>query len=236
MVCYDSAALDVINPNTLAVVRPSPTRKTGRRGGGSDGLRIDLDHRSANGTANLLMLYNPSPKAISSLTSIPVTPAAPERSDFSPPSGRPYLAKQSQLVASRDGSYRRSECASEWPDNGNRDAIRIPAASASVPLARIVTGNSTTLAISDDGTRIMCGLVLYDAATLQVLAQQNVAKRAISDDHRGHFITTQTNQGGAAFSPGGQTLYAAWNIAPPSNTTTTTPGTPRPLRTSRNCC
>ena len=231
VVCYDSAALDVINLNTLTVSGQItlPAKPEGVAVD-SSGLVLISTVGSANGTANLLMLYNPSPTAAAALTSIPVTPAAPGAPTFPPSSGRPFLAKHSQLVATRDGTV---IAGANAPVNGTTTGTATlfvyQAASASVPLARIVTGNSTTLAISDDGSRIMCGPVLYDSATLQVLAQQSATNAPYPMTTTATTFTTQTNQGGAAFAPGvgEQTLYAAWNIAPPSNTTTT-PGTTAP--------
>jgi uncharacterized protein (TIGR03437 family) len=227
VVCYDSAALDVINLNTLTVsAQVALPAKPEGVAVDSNGLVLISTVGSANGTTNLLMLYNPSPRAAAALTSIPVTPAAPGLPTFPPSSGRPFLAKHSQLVASRDGTV---IAGANAPVNGTTAGTAMlfeyQAASASVPLARIVTGNSTTLTISDDGTRIMCGPVLYDSATLQVLAQQSGTNAPYPLTSTAATFNTQTNQGGAAFGPGG--LYAAWNIAPPSNTTTT-PGTTPP--------
>ena len=229
VVCYDSAALDVINLNTLTLSAQItlPAKPEGVAVD-ANGLVLISTIGSANGTANLLMLYNPSPTAKAALTSIPVTPAAPGVPTFPPSSGRPFLAKHSQLVASRDGTV---IAGANAPVNGTTTGTATlfvyQAASSSVPLARIVTGNSTTLAVSDDGTRIMCGPVLYDSATLQVLAQQSGTNAPYPLTTTAATFNTQANQGGAAFAPGGQTLYAAWNIAPPSNTTTT-PGTTAP--------
>jgi uncharacterized protein (TIGR03437 family) len=229
VVCYDSAMLDVIDLDKVVVSTQVnlPARPEGVAVDGN-GVVLISTVGSANGTANLLLLYNPSPTAKSSLTSIPVTPAAPGLPTFPPASGRPFLAKHSQLVASRDGSI---IAGANAPVNGTTAGTATlfvyQAASASVPLARIVTGNSTTLAISDDGSRILCGPVLYETATLQVLAQQTGTNAPYPLAATAATYNTQANQGGAAFGPGGQTLYAAWNIAPPSNTTAT-PGTTPP--------
>jgi uncharacterized protein (TIGR03437 family) len=229
VVCYDSAMLDVIDLNKLVVSTQVnlPARPEGVAVD-VNGLVLISTVGSANGTANLLMLYNPSPTAKAALTSIPVTPAAPGLPTFPPASGRLFLAKHSQLVASRDGSI---IAGANAPVNGTTTGTATlfvyQAASASVPLARIVAGNSTTLAISDDGSRILCGPVLYETATLQVLAQQTGANAPYPLTSTAATYNAQANQGGAAFGPGGQTLYAAWNIAPPSNTTTT-PGTTPP--------
>jgi uncharacterized protein (TIGR03437 family) len=229
VVCYDSATLDAINLNTLTVsAQVTLPAKPQGVAVDSNGLVLISTIGSANGTANLLMLYNPSPTAKAALTSIPVTPSAPGLPTFPPSSGRPFLAKHSQLMASRDGSVIAGANAPvTGTTTGTATLFVYQAASSSVPLARIVTGNSTTLAISDDGSRILCGPVLYDATTLQVLAQQTGTNAPYPLTTTAATFNTQANQGGAAFGPGGQTLYAAWNIAPPSNTATT-PGTTAP--------
>ncbi len=223
VVCYDSSALDIINLATLTLTTQVtlPAKPEGVAVDGAGRLLISTVG-SANGTANLLLLYDPSPGANPALTSISITPAAPGAPAFPPTSGRPFLAKHSQLVASRDGSIIAGVNA---PATGTATTLFVyKTASATVPLARIVTGNSTSVAISDDGSRILCGPILYDTATLQVLAQQSGASAPYPLTTAAATFNLQTNQGGAVFAPGGQTLYAAWNIAPPSNSTTT-PGT-----------
>ncbi len=215
--CYDSGALDVIDLNTLTLTKSVilPAKP--------EGVAVDSSGRVlistiGSGSANILLLYDPSPNAATPLTSISVTPVAPAAPTYPSPSGRPFLSRHSQLVSTRDG---RVIAGVNAPAAGTATVFVYQAASSTVPLARIVTGNSTTLAISDDGTRILCGSILYDAATLQVLAQQSAANVPYPMTTTTTTFTTQANQGGAIFAPGGQTLYVAWNIAPPSSSTTT---------------
>lgn len=217
VVCYDSSVLDVVNLSTSTVKASInlPAKPEGIAVD-SNGQVLISTAGSANG-ANLLMIYNPSPTAASSLTSISVVPSAPSVPTFPPTLGRPFLAKHSQLAANRKGTI--------IAGVNNTMLFVYQAASQTVTLARVVGGNSTALAISDDGSRIMCGYTLYDGATLQVLAQQSAGNAPYP--MAGASFTTQTNQGGFAFAPGGASLYAAWNIAPPSNTSTT-PGTTAP--------
>lgn len=214
--CYDSSALDVVNlkSNTVTAQVLLPAKPEGV-GVDRNGLVLISTAGSPNG-ANALMLYNPSPTAASPLTSITVVPTTPAAPTFPPSSGRPFLAKHSQLVANRTGTV---IIGANAPATGNAMVFVYQASSESVTLARIVGGNSTALAISDDGSRIMCGYTLYDATTLQVLGQQSAGNAPYP--MAGAAFTTQANQGGFVFAPSGQSLYAAWNFSPPSNTTPT---------------
>ncbi len=215
--CYDSATLDVINLNTSTITK-SVLLPAKPEGVAVDAAGRVLISTIGNGTANVLLLYDPSPAAAASpLASLSVTPVAPGAPTFPAPSGRSFLSRRSQLVATRDGTVIAGVNA---PATGTATVFVYQSASATVPLARIVTGNSTTLAISDDGTRIMCGSLLYDAATLQVLAQQSAANAPYPMTATAATFTTQANQGGVVFGPDGKTLYAAWNIAPVSSTST----------------
>src|SRR5262249_35724440 len=153
VVCYDSATLDVINLTTMAVTAQItlPAKPEGIAVDGN-GLALITTTGSANGASNLLMLYNPSPSAKAPLTSISVTPPAPGAPVVPPTAGRPFLAKHSQLVTSGDGSVIAGVNA---PAAGAATLFVYLTASQTVPLARIVTGNSTTVAISYDGSRIL---------------------------------------------------------------------------------
>ncbi len=221
--CYDSQILDVINLNTLTVTAriTLPAKPEGVAVGSDDRVLISTTGSGTAATANLLLIYNPAPGAATALTSIVITPSAPTAPTFPPPSGRPYLAVHSQLRATRDGSL---IAGVNIPAAGSPSLFVYQTASGTVPLARIVAGTSTSLSISDDGTRIMCGAILFDAATLQVLAQQNLANSPYPIAP-GTSFTTQANQGGVAFSPDGTNLYAVLNIAPVTNATTTTAST-----------
>jgi uncharacterized protein (TIGR03437 family) len=215
--CYNSQVLDVINLNTLTVTAQInlPAKPEGVAVGSDERVLIST---TGSGATDLLLIYNPSPTAATALTSITVTPStAPAAPTFPPPSGRPFLSVHSQLRATRDGSL---IAGVSVPSTGAASVFVYQTASGTVPLARIVTGTSSTLAISDDATRIMCGAILFNTSTLQVLAQQNLANSPYPITP-GTSFTTQANQGGVVFSPDGTTLYSVLNIAPVTNSTTT---------------
>jgi len=219
--CYNSQVLDVISLSTLTVTSriTLPAKPEGVAVGSDERVLIST---TGSGTADVLLIYNPSPTAATALTSISVTPSAPAAPTFPPPSGRPFLSAHSQLRATRDGSL---IAGVNVPSTGSPSLFVYQTASGSVPLARSVTGTSITLAISDDGTRILCGSVLFDAATLTVLAEQNVSNSPYPIQFTTGSFTTQANQGGMVFSPDGANLYSVLNAAPVTSSTTTTTST-----------
>ena len=217
--CYDSAAMDVIDLDALAVVtRVSlPARPEGVAVGSDGRVLVSTTGSGTNGAANVLLLYDPSPNATVPLTNISVVPAAPTPPTLPPPSGRPFLASHSQLMATRDGSL---IVGVNVPGTGVPTVFVYEAASGTVLRSRIVAGSSTVLSISDDGTRFTCGPNLFETATLQILATVNAANAPypITVAASASF-NTQSAQGGGVFSPDGQTLYAAFDISPVQNPT-----------------
>ncbi len=215
--CYDSGALDVIDLETLSIATriTLPARPEGVTVGSDGKVLISTTGSGTNGAANALLLYDPSPNAALVLATISVAPAAPTPPTLPPPSGRPFLATHSQLVATRDASI---IVGVNMPVAGSPTVFVYESASNTVLRSRIVAGSSTVLAISDDGTRFMCGPDLFDTATLQVLAVENTANAPYPVVFAANAnFNTQSAQGGGVFSPDGQTLYAAFDISPVQN-------------------
>ena len=215
--CYDSAKLDVIDLDAmvLATQVSLPARPEGVAPGSDGKVLLSTTGSGTNGAANVLLLYDPSPNAAALLTNISVTPPAATPPTLPPPSGRPFLATHSQLVATRDGSI---IVGVNMPATGAPTVFVYEAASNTVLRSRIVAGSSTVLSISDDGTRFLCGPDLFDTATLQVLAIENTANAPYPVVFAANTnFNTQSAQGGGVFSPDGQTLYAAFDISPVQN-------------------
>src|SRR5262249_415956 len=107
--------------------------------------------------------------------------------------------------------------------NNNAQTVLFVYQTASVAIlrSRTVTGQSTVLSISPDGSRFMAGFTLYDTATLGVIAQQSVHNLPfpLTSTANAAFNTIQ-NVGGSAFAPDGKTLYSAFNSAPASTPAT----------------
>ena len=210
--CYNSSVLDVIDLTALTVATriSLPAKPEGVAVGADGRALISTTGSGTTGATNVLLIYDPSPNAASPLTSISVTPPAPAAPTFPSPSGRPFLSTHSQLIATHDGSFIAGVNA---PSTGSPTVFVYEAASDTVLRSRAISGSTTALAISDDGTRVMSGANLFDATTLRVLAQENLANSPYPITP-GTSFATQANQGGSVFSPDGTTLYAAFNILP----------------------
>ena len=76
-------------------------------------------------------------------------------------------------MASRDGRF---IIGLNNPTTTTRQVFVYEVASGSVLRSRSVTSISSVLSVSDDGSRFMAGLTLFDSMTLAVIAQQNASK------------------------------------------------------------
>jgi uncharacterized protein (TIGR03437 family) len=213
--CFASSVVDVIDLNALAVTNriSLPSQP--------EGIAVASDERvlistTGSGATNVLLLYDPTPNSPAPLTSLSVAPVAPLAPTFPAPSSRPFLAAHSQLRATRDGSLIAGLHVTN-ASSGVGVVFVYQASSATVLRARTWTsGFLSALAISDDGTRILCGANLFDASTMQLLGALNAANSTfpITPTTAASGFTTQANQGGAVFAPAGTTLYTVYNVNP----------------------
>lgn len=208
-----AVTLDVVDLDSLAVTRvPLPAQPEGVAVGVDGRVLISTIGSGAGNASNILLVYDPS-LAQNNLITVPVTPPAPQLPTLPPPSGRPYLESRSQLRASRDGTV---IVGANIVTNAARVVFVFDVASGTVLRSRAVAGVSSVLGVNDNGSRFMAGLTLFEAATLRVIAQQNLANAAYPLAPNTNF-NTQTNQGGSVFSPDGTTLYSAFDITPIQN-------------------
>ena len=209
--CYNSSTLDVIDLNALAVTAnvALPAKPEGVAAGNDGRVLLTTSGNGTGATSNLLLLYDPTVTP-ATLASISLAPSAPTPPTLPPPSGRAFLATTSQLRATRDGSF----IVGINQVNATSVAVFVyEAASDTVLQSRVVPGTSTVLAISDDGSRFICGPDLFDTMTLTVLAQANLANAPYPIDPSTNF-NLNSSYGGGVFSPDGQTLYAAYDVTP----------------------
>jgi uncharacterized protein (TIGR03437 family) len=213
--CYAASVVDVIDLTALTVTNriSLPSQP--------EGIAVASDERvlistTGSGATDVLLLYDPAPNSPAALTSLNVAPVAPLAPTFPAPSSRAFLAAHSQLRATRDGSL----IAGLHVTNaaiGTGVVFVYQTSSGTVLRARtLTTGFLSALAISDDGTRILCGANLFDASTMQLLGSLNTANSTlpITPVTPASNFATQANQGGAAFAPTGNTLYTVYNVDP----------------------
>ena len=210
---YTSTSLDVVNLNTgqLAQTISLPISPEGAAVG-ADGRVLISGVASGTSTANTLIVYDPTITTGNALVSVPVLPPAGTPPVLPTPSGRVYVSYRSRLVATADGKW---IIGVNGPTAATKVVFVFEAASGTVLRSRNVTNLSTTIAVAPDGSRFMAGSTLFNAQTLQVMAQENAANApfAFPAGTAGNF-NLQQNQGGSVFSPDGTVLYGAFNIAP----------------------
>ncbi len=120
---------------------------------------------------------------------------------------RPTLAWNSKLTRTPDGQF---VIGLTTPTTTSTYLFVYEVASGTIIRSRTVTGQSTVLSVSPDGSRFMAGFTLYDAATLGVIAQANNANAPWTIANP---FNVQTNVGGSVFTPDGTKIYSAFNNA-----------------------
>ncbi len=214
--CFDGSSLNLIDLESLAVVRKVslPAKPEGIAVGADDRILITTIGTGQNNAANVLLLFNPSEESTTSaVQNLLVTPGPPPSPLLPPPAGRVAFAPRTNLIATRDGWRIIGLMATS---NTQRSLFVYDVASASILRARRVNETSSALSVSPDGTRFMAGLRLFDAETMQVIAQQDAANLPYTLPTGSNF-SVQTNQGGSVFAPDGSVLYSAFNFAPLQN-------------------
>jgi uncharacterized protein (TIGR03437 family) len=223
--CYDGSTLDIIDLNS-ANFSSVPKQLDAKPQGvavGFSGLVLVSTVGTGTG-AEVLITYDPVTGKTQGLSVAPPAPVAPA---LPPPNGIMYLAAKSHLQASQDGKL----IVGVNLQAATRTVFVFDVASSIVLGSRVVPVISSTLAVSPDGSRFLSGPMLFDTRTLSVLAQQNTANSSYAFPATANF-NVQTNQGGAAFTPDGTALLAAYNIVPtavpaaPANTSQMTVNTP----------
>jgi uncharacterized protein (TIGR03437 family) len=213
--CYDDSAIAVVDLDRTAITAKVTLAAK------PEGIAVGQDERvlvTTIGTGQgqqTLLIYDPQAPAGSNVTNVVITPPAPTAPVFPAPAGRPAYSIRSNLLATRDG---RLIIGVNNINNTTRIAFVYEVASATVLRYRTVAGVSSVLSVAPDGSRFLAGSLMFDTETLAVLAQQNAANApfVFPTGNQSNF-NLQQNQGGSVFSPDGQSLYTAFNIAPVQN-------------------
>ena len=188
---------------------------------GIDGrVLISTEGTSSTDQINSLLLYDPRQSFGSQVNAVafPPPPATPSPLN-SVTIGRPTTTFRGKLARTPDGNFIIG--LSTVNSNAQTIVFVYEVNSASVLRSRTVTGQSTVLSVSPEGSRFMAGYTLYDTATLNVIGQYNAANvpfplgTTTTSTTTSSFNSTQ-NMGGSAFTPDGETLLSAFNVAPVS--------------------
>ncbi|MEP6536981.1 MAG: hypothetical protein ABJF23_16745 [Bryobacteraceae bacterium] len=182
---------------------------------GNDGrVLISTQGTSSTDQINSLLIFDPTQTQSQQLTPVAFAPPPPTPAPVSPVVlPRPQTTFRGKLLRTADGAFIIG--LSTINNNASTVLFVYETASGSILRSRIVTGQSTVLSISPDGSRFMAGFTLYETATLAVIAQQSTANVPfpLSTLANPTFSTLQ-NVGGSTFSGDGETIYSAFNVAP----------------------
>jgi uncharacterized protein (TIGR03437 family) len=210
--CYGASALDIIDLTSATFSARSVTL-----GASPQGVAVGFNEKvliSTIGTAagqDVLITYDPTADAAHALQAIVIAPAAPSAPSLPPPGGVMALASHARLQASQDGRT----IVGVHEAAATRTAFVFDVNSSTVLSSRTVPAISPVLAVSPDGSRFLTGPILFETASMLVLAQQSTANSPFVFP-AGATFNTQTVQGGAVYAQTatGQALVTSYNIVP----------------------
>ena len=175
------------------------------------GIAVGGDGRalvSTLSTATSLLILDKAQAAGQELITVQAPPTASTPTQIGSTSvTRPTLAWNSKLITTPDGNF---IIGLTTPTTTTTYLFVYEVASGTIINSRTVTGQSTVLSVSPDGSRFMAGFTLYDRATLAVIAQANNANAPWTIATP---FNVQTNVGGSVFTPDGTRIYSAFNNA-----------------------
>ncbi|HLK64047.1 MAG TPA: hypothetical protein VKU19_11440 [Bryobacteraceae bacterium] len=210
--CYGASALDVVD-----LTSANFTTRRITLAASPEGVAVGFNEKvlvSTIGTGNgqdVLVTYDPTADAAHALQAIAIAPGAPSAPSLPPPGGVMALASHARLQASQDGRT----IVGVHEGTTTRTAFVFDVPSSTVLSSRIVPAISPVVAVSPDGSRFLTGPLLFETASMLVLAQQNTSNSPFVFPS-GSTFNTQTVQGGAVFAqtPTGPALITAYNIVP----------------------
>jgi YVTN family beta-propeller protein len=211
-----SSTLSVIDLNFLSVVNTVtlPAKPEGVEVGFDGRVLISTDGTGASNLNNTLLLYDASQSTAQQVIPVVFPPPPPTPTSLQTVTARPLTLFRGKLARTPDGKY--IVGVSSVTNNTSTVTYVFEVTSGVLLQSRTVTGQSTTLSISPDGSSFMAGFTLYDIASLNVLAQANTANSPFPIT--GTFATA-TNVGGSVFAPDGSVLYNAFNSTPSATPT-----------------
>ncbi len=186
-----------------------PARPEGVEVGADGRVLISTQGTGANNLNNTLLIFDPTQTQQNQVQPVQFPPPPPTPTGQPGVFARPVTVFRGKLIRTPDGRF--IVGLSTINNNTQTVVYLYEAFSGTVLKSRTVTGQSTVLSMSPDGSRFMAGFTLYDTQTLQAVGQMNTANMPFL--FNGNFNTLQ-NVGGSAFTADGKTLYSAFNSAP----------------------
>jgi len=204
-----SSTVSVINLNrpgsiqTIAI----PARPEGIEVG-ADGRALVCTQGTGGTTQNVLYILDLTQPLGQQVTAVPFAPPPPTPTGLPPVFARPTTTFRGKLQRTADGNLIIGM--SVINNNAQTVSYVYETASGTVLRSRFVTGQSTALSVSPDGSKFMAGFTLFDTATLAVIGQQSSSNAPFPLTT----INATTPVGGSIFTPDGSTIYGAFNVAP----------------------
>jgi len=205
-----SSTLSVIDLGTNTLVRSVslPARPEGVEVGFDGRVLISTLGTGVNNANNTLLIYDAA-QTLQQIIPVQFPPPPATPTTLPPTQSRPVTLFRGKLQRTPDGRF--IVGVSTINNNSSTYMFLYEVASGVILKSRNVGGQSTVISMAPDGSRFMAGFSLYDTQTLALIAQQNTANAPFPMP--AGFNTLQ-NVGGSSFSPDGQTLYSAFNVAP----------------------
>ena len=194
--------------NTLSL----PVRPEGIAVGADGRVLITTQGTGTNNASQTLLLYDPRQDASLQLSVVP-SPATISTGNINQNIffGRPVTPFPGKLITTPDGNFIVGMVAINQNVNTAQTTMFVyEVASGTILRNRTVTGQSTVLAMSPDGARVMAGSSQYDFGTMNVRGIMNTANLPFTLAGAVGF-PNGVNFGGSVFSPDGKTLYSAFN-------------------------
>jgi hypothetical protein len=193
-----------------------PARPEGVATGVDGRVVITTQGTGTNNALTTLLIYDRNQVQAQQITPVQsppqITTPAPLPALFV---GRPATPFPGRRLRTPDGQFIVGMVAvNQTATNTNTALFVCEVASGVVLKNRTVTGQSTVLSMSPDGSEFMAGSTFYDTAALAVSAQMNTANLPFFIAPAGNpAFNIGVNYGGSLFAPDGETIYSAFNTA-----------------------
>ena len=202
-----SSTVSVVDLNSTGSIQtiPIPAKPEGVEVG-ADGRALICTQGTAGTTQNVLYILDLMQPLGQQVTAAPFASPPPTPTALPPVQAPPTTTFRGKLQRTADGNFK---IGVSVINNTQTVTYLYETASGTVLRSRFVSGQSTTLSVSPDGSKFMAGFTLYDTATLAI-GQESSSNAPFPRAT----INPTTPAGSSIFTPEGSTVYGGFNIAP----------------------